>query len=86
MEGITPEIRINDWLVKNGYKPVEKDAEIHDCYLCLLYFGRLEDLLGDVSGRRAAIVRAIVEAEDAPGVTERRIQGWIDTIYGEVME
>lgn len=32
MEGITPETRINDWLVKNGYKPVEKDARIHDCY------------------------------------------------------
>lgn len=86
MEGITPKTGINDWLVKNGYKPVEKDARIHDCYLCLLYYRRLEDLLGDVGGRRSAIVRAIVEAEDAPGVTERRIQGWVDTIYGEVME
>ncbi len=84
MKNITPQTKINDWLVRNGYKPVEKDAEIHDCYLCLLHNGRLEDLLGDVSGRMAAIIRAIVEAEDAPGVTERRIQAWVDTIYGEV--
>ena len=84
MKGITPQTRINDWLVKNGYRPVQKDAEIHDCYLCLLHYKRLEDLLGDVSGRKNAIIRAIVEAENAPGVTERRIQGWIDTIYMEV--
>ena len=84
MKRITPKTKINDWLVLNGYKPVEKDAEIHDCYLCLLHFGKLESLLGDVNGRVRAIVKAIVEAEDAPGVTERRIQGWIDTIYMEV--
>ena len=84
MKGITPQTGINDWLVRNGYRPVERDAEIHDCYLCLLHYRKLEDLLGDVSGRMAAIIRAIVEAEDAPGVTERRIQGWVDTIYGEV--
>jgi hypothetical protein len=84
MKGITPQTRINHWLVSNGYKPVEKDAEIHDCYLCLLHYRRLEGLLGDVSGRKNAIIRAIVEAENAPGVTERRIQGWVETIYGEV--
>ena len=63
MKGITPQTDINDWLVRNGYRPVERDAEIHDCYLCLLHYRKLED---------------------APGVTERRIQGWVDTIYGEV--
>ena len=84
MKGVNPQTTINDWLVSNGYQPVENNAEIHDCYLCLLHNGKLEDLLGDVSGRMGAIVKAIVEAEDAPGVTERRIQGWIETIYGEV--
>ena len=74
MKGITPQTMVNDWLDRHGYKPVEKDASIHDCYLCLLHFGRLETLLGSIDGRRNAIIKAIVEAENAPGVTERRIQ------------
>ena len=84
MNGTTPQTMVNEWLDRHGYKPVEKDAAIHDCYLCLLYFGRLEDLLGNIDGRRKTIIKAIVEAENAPGITERSIQGWIDTIYGEV--
>ena len=84
MKGITPQTTVNEWLDRHGYKPVEKDATIHDRYLCLLHFGRLEKLLGNIDGKRNAIIRAIVEEEDAPGVTERRLQGWIETIYGEV--
>lgn len=83
MKGITPHTMINHWLVSNGYRPVENDAEIHDCYLTLLHYKRLEDLLGDVSGRKGAIIRAIVEAEGAP-VTERCVRSWAETIYGEV--
>ena len=80
----TPDTRINTWLTAHGYQPVEFDATIHDCYLTLLYFNRLETVLGDISGRRTAILQAIVEAEDAPGVTMRTLQGWTDTIYEEV--
>lgn len=83
MKGITPYTMINQWLVSNGYRPVEKDAEIHDCYLTLLHYQRLEDLLGDVSGRKSAIIKAIVEAENAPGVTEGCIKRWVETIYGK---
>ena len=69
-----------------GYERVEKDATIHDCYLRLLHSKKLETLLGNIEGRRDAIVEAIVEAENAPGVTERRLQGWISNIYQEVDE
>ena len=80
----TPDTRINTWLAVRGYQPVEFDATIHDCYIALLHFNRLETVLGDVSGRRTAILEAIVEAEDSPGITMRTLQGWADTVYEEV--
>ena len=83
-ERANPSTSLNDYLVHNGYGPVEKDASIHSCYLCLLYMNRLETILGDINGRRSAIVKAIVEAENAPGVTERTISNWIETAYKEV--
>lgn len=83
MKMITPYTMINHWLISNGYRPVENDAEIHACYLALLHYKRLEDLLGDVSGRKSAIIRAIAEAENAPGVTESCIRRWVETIYVE---
>ena len=81
-----PADSINGWLAEHGYKPVEKDATIHECYLCIMWFHRFETILGNIRGRRAAIVRAIVEAEDHPCISEYTVNEWIKVAYGRDSE
>lgn len=80
---VKPSTSINDYLIDNGYLPVEHDATIHECYVCILHFNRFETILGNIDGRRSAIIRAIVEGEDSPGVTERTVNDWVKTAYGK---
>lgn len=70
---------VNEYLLQKGYAPVEKDADMHDCYLCLLHFDRLEDLLGDVRGRRSAIIEGVSDSE---GIGESTVRKWVQYIYG----
>ena len=77
----TPYTHINEYLGWHGYEPVGNDATIHDCYLCILHFHPFEELLGDVKGRHAAIIRAIVEGENHPGISERTVKTWMRTAY-----
>lgn len=77
-----PNDMINDFLIERGFPTgVEHDATIHECYLCILHFNKFETILGDIRGKRKAIVQAIIEAEKHPAVNERSIGKWIETAY-----
>lgn len=72
---VRPYTPINQYLSKKGMRPIDRDITFQELYTGIIVDLRtMEEVLGECKGRKAEIIRGLVEAMDHPSITVRYVE------------